>query len=133
MVDSSPLIAATALHAALERGESGEALRPYWTDDTVVREYPNRIKPEGSISGIDAVIEASARGAALLSHQRYAVLEEHEVGDLAVVRATWTGVVAADLGTLAAGHELTAHIAQFIRVRDGRISSLATYDCYEPF
>lgn len=32
-----------------------------------------------------------------------------------------------------AGQTLTAHIAQFISTRDGRIASIETFDCYEPF
>jgi ketosteroid isomerase-like protein len=36
-------------------------------------------------------------------------------------------------GTPAAtGRELTAHIATFTQMRDGRIFRHATYDCYEP-
>ena len=31
------------------------------------------------------------------------------------------------------GPELTAHIATFTQVRDGRIFRHATYDCYEAF
>ena len=49
------------------------------------------------------------------------------------MRLTWSGTVCADVGAFAAGQQLTAHIAQFITVRDGRISAIATYDCYEPF
>ena len=41
--------------------------------------------------------------------------------------------VSADVGTFLAGHSSTARIAQFITVLDGRISAIATYDCYEPF
>jgi hypothetical protein len=34
---------------------------------------------------------------------------------------------------LGAGQQLRAHIAQFVSTRDGRISKIETYDCYEPF
>jgi ketosteroid isomerase-like protein len=47
-------------------------------------------------------------------------------GDKLAARATWRG-------TLRNGQELTAHIATFSEVRDGRIFRHATYDCYEPF
>ena len=36
-------------------------------------------------------------------------------------------------GTLQSGQELTAHIATFTQVRDGKIFRHATYDCYESF
>ena len=54
-------------------------------------------------------------------------------GTRPILRLTWTGTVGADVGRFVAGQQLTAHIAQFITVRDGRISAIATYDCYEPF
>ena len=41
--------------------------------------------------------------------------------------------MARDVGLFRAGQELVAHIAQFVRVRDGRVASIETYDCYEPF
>ena len=46
---------------------------------------------------------------------------------------TSSGTVAADIGRFVPGQQPTAHIAQFITVRDGRISAIATYDCYAPF
>lgn len=49
------------------------------------------------------------------------------------MRSTWTGEIATDAGPFRAGQQLTAHVAQFIDVRDGRIASIETYDCYEPF
>ncbi|PWN02933.1 hypothetical protein DJ010_11140 [Nocardioides silvaticus] len=57
----------------------------------------------------------------------------HELGDLVAVRLTWTGTVAQDAGPFGAGQELTAHIAQFVRVDGGLITEIETYDCYEPF
>ena len=38
-----------------------------------------------------------------------------------------------DMDPAPSGQELTAHIAQFIELKDGRIASIETYDCYEPF
>ena len=37
------------------------------------------------------------------------------------------------MGPFAAGRQLTAHVAQFVTVRDQKITSVETYDCYEPF
>ena len=46
---------------------------------------------------------------------------------------TWRGRIAGDVGPFREGQELTAHIAQFIETRDGRVARIETYDCYEPF
>ena len=56
-----------------------------------------------------------------------------EAGNTAVLRLTWTGVIARTVGPFREGQVLTAHIAQFIETRDGRVASIETYDCYEPF
>ena len=48
-----------------------------------------------------------------------------EDGDTIAARVTWRGTLAAT------GQALTAHIATFTQVRDGRIFRHATYDCYE--
>jgi hypothetical protein len=56
-----------------------------------------------------------------------------EHGSLAIVRLTWTGVIARSVGSFREGQVLSAHIAQFIDTRDGRIASIETFDCYEPF
>lgn len=131
--DPSPISVARALHAALEAGRHGEQLRPLFTDDATTLEHPNLVKPGGATSDLAAMLAASTAGAGLLAEQRYEVRDALEVGDLAVLRVRWTGVVARDVGPFRAGQGLVAHIAQFVRTRDGRVASIETYDCYEPF
>ncbi|WP_189253198.1 nuclear transport factor 2 family protein [Lentzea flava] len=115
-----------ALHRALEAGRSGDELRQYFTADAVTVEHPNLIKPMGERMPLAAMLTASAKGAELLSSQKYDVHSTLRSGDTAIVRLTWTGV-------LRTGDQLVAHIAQFFELRDGLISSIETYDCYEPF
>jgi len=42
-------------------------------------------------------------------------------------------VIARAAGPFREGQVLTAHIAQFIESQDGRVASIETFDCYEPF
>jgi ketosteroid isomerase-like protein len=133
VVDADPLAAVRALHLALERGESGSPLQRYFTDDVETHEYPNRIKPAGAVMDLAALLRDSERGSGLLRAQRYDVQQGFSVGHTAIVRLTWTGEIAVDVGPFVAGQVLKAHIAQFVETRDGRIRSIATYDCYEPF
>lgn len=130
---SSPLTVARALHTALEAKQHGEALRPLFTDDVVVVERPNVLQPKGALTGLEAMLAASTRGAALLARQSYEVHSAIEHGALAILRLTWTGEIARDVGAFRRGQVLTAHIAQFVETRDGRVARLETYDCYEPF
>ncbi|MGH1549864.1 nuclear transport factor 2 family protein [Leifsonia poae] len=129
----TPLAILRRLHRALEGGAAGDALREHFTDDAVTDEYPNRIKPEGGRLDLATIVADSVRGAGLLRRQRYDVHTSYEVGDTAIVRLTWTGEVARNIGPFSDGQVLTAHIAQFVETRAGRVSRIATYDCYEPF
>lgn len=122
-----------ALHRALESGTQGEALRAHFTVDATTVERPNRLKPAGATATLEQMIDASSAGAQMLNWQRYDELSMLEAGSTVAVRCTWTGEIANDIGPFKAGQVLTAHIAQFIEVRDGKVASIETYDCYEPF
>ena len=82
---------------------------------------------------LEQMLAASQAGAKLLAQQTYTVRHELEQGNLAILRLTWTGVIRSAVGPFREGQQLTAHIAQFIETRDGRIASIETFDCYEPF
>lgn len=131
--EGSPIAATRALHAALESGAHGDQLRPLFTEDAYTIEHPNLIKPKGAKTSLEQMLAASSAGAGLLATQRYDVHSALEQGDTAIVRLTWTGTIARTLGALREGQVLTAHIAQFVTVRKGRIASIETFDCYEPF
>jgi ketosteroid isomerase-like protein len=89
-------------------------------------ELPNRINPTGGERGYDEALAGFRKGRELLSAQSYDVLSTVSDGDTIASRTLWRGTLAAS------GQELTAHIATFTQVRDGRIFRHATYDCYEP-
>ena len=123
----------TAFYTAIEQGRHGDQLGEYLAEDATTIERPNVLVPAGRVSDRAAKLAASAAGASLLTVQRYEVHSLREIEDTVAVRLTWRGTVAAEAGPFHAGQELTAHIAQFVKVRDGRIVEIETYDCYEPF
>ena len=92
--------------------------------NALIREMPNAINRAGTERGIDDALVAFRKGRTMLAEQRYELHDVLEAGDKIAARATWRG-------RLTAGPELTAHIATFTEVRDGRIYRHATYDCYE--
>lgn len=102
-----------------------EALARVLHPDARISEMPNLINREGTERDLTSAREAFARGKGLLARQSYDVHEVIKAGDRIAARATWRGTLAAT------GQELTAHIATFTQVRDGRIIRHATYDCYE--
>lgn len=132
-MSSSPIDVVRALHAALEAGKHGDELRPLFTEDAVTLERPNLLKPFGARTELEGMMKASTAGAALLARQSYDVQSAIAHGSLVVVRLTWTGEIARDVGPFHKGQKLTAHIAQFVETRGDRIASIETFDCYEPF
>jgi ketosteroid isomerase-like protein len=94
--------------------------------DVRFSEMPNLINPSGTERGADEALAGFRTGRELLSGQTYDVHSTLVDGDTIAARATWRGTLAAT------GQELTAHIATFTQVRDGKIFRHATYDCYEP-
>jgi ketosteroid isomerase-like protein len=121
------------LHSALEAGKHGEELRALFTPDAVTIERPNLLKAAGATTDLEGMLSASTKGASILAKQSYDVHSSIEQGPLAIVRLTWTGEIARDVGSFRRGQLVRAHIAQFIETRDDRIARIETYDCYEPF
>jgi hypothetical protein len=128
-----PISVATSLLRALEAGQRGEDLRKYFAPAASTIEHPNRLKPEGARLTLDQMLTASEVGAGLLSSQRYDVRSAVAAGNTAILRLTWSGVIASDAGSFRHGDELVAHIAQFVETAGGLITSIETFDCYEPF
>ncbi len=122
-----------ALYGALEGGKPGPELAALFAESVTTIEHPNVIKPRGARASRAEMLAAAEKGAGLLASQRYDVRSIVEAAGTVIVRLTWTGTIARALGPFREGQVLTAHIAQFIEVRDGRVASIETYDCYEPF
>src|SRR4051794_8039415 len=101
-----------------------EALLRVLHPEACISEMPNAVNKAGSERTLADARAAFARGKALLSAQSYDVHDVLVNGERIAARATWRG-------TLQDGRELTAHIATFSEVRDGKIYRHATYDCYE--
>ena len=129
----SPTSTLTEFYAAIEEGRHGKALDAFLSPDAVTIERPNLLVPGGRVSDRAAMRAASSAGASLLEAQRYDIRWIKELDDTVAVRLTWRGTVTQASGPFAAGQELTAHIAQFVRVDGGLITEIETYDCYEPF
>jgi hypothetical protein len=93
--------------------------------DVRISEMPNAINEGGTERDLEEALAAFRRGKGTLAEQRYDVHSVLVDGNRIAARATWHG-------RLNEGPELTAHIATFTEVRDGRIYRHATYDCYLP-
>ncbi|MGC4046140.1 MAG: nuclear transport factor 2 family protein [Armatimonas sp.] len=119
--------------AALESAATGEALSRFFTSDAEQIEFPNRLNPNGGQSDLSRLLQRAELVPTLLQSQHYEVHTILVQGDTVAVEATWTGVLAVPLGTLAAGSTMTAQFAMFFEFREGRIYRQRNYDCFEPW
>jgi ketosteroid isomerase-like protein len=119
--------------AAVEAGATGDALAAFYADDAVQVELPNRLNPNGGRSDLARMLQRAEQGRHLLRSQRYEIMSETARDHRVVIEAVWTGVLAIDVGTLAAGATMRAHFAIVFELVDGRIRHQRNYDCFEPW
>ena len=67
--------------AALERGDSGESLRVFFTDDMQQIELPNRLNPKGQQSDLAGMLARSQQGKKVLRSQRYEIVSAIAQGE----------------------------------------------------
>lgn len=107
---------------ALDEAAVARLLHP----QALITERPNPINPEGTIRDRAAALAALGRAKDVLAEHRYEVHDHVIDGDRVATKVTWRA-------TLADGRALTAHVAAFLQIRDGRIYRHETYDCYDAF
>jgi ketosteroid isomerase-like protein len=118
---------------AVAAGQPMEKVLEFYTPDIVVREFPNRIAPQGRVRRAAELRDAYERGRKIIRSQSYDVQRVFEAGDDVVVELEWRGTLAAPVMNLPEGGEMKAFVAMFLTFRDGKIASQRNYDCYPPF
>jgi len=119
--------------ARLSNNAEAEELDAFFAPDAVQEEFPNRLVPNGATRDLAAMKEGRARGRALLSAERFEVLNAVADHDQVVMEVVWTGTVREARGPFAAGQKLRARFAVFMEFRDGRIIRQRNYDCFDPW
>jgi ketosteroid isomerase-like protein len=118
---------------AIEQGATGAALAQFYDPAVIQEEFPNRLMPNGARRGLAEILAAAESGQKVLTAQRYEVLNTLVQGDEVALEMQWTGTLAVPFGALAAGDDMRARISSFISLREGRIISQRSYDCFEPW
>ena len=113
--------------------KDADALAALLDDAIEQHEYPNRFAPAGGVRSKADMLEGLARGAQVLSAERYEIREALTADDRVVLRLGWTGTLAVPLADKQPGDTLTAELALFFTVADGRITRIYNYDCVAPF
>jgi ketosteroid isomerase-like protein len=118
---------------ALEKGEAGDALRRFYTEDFEQIEYPNALNPKGQRSDLDRALERSEQGKHVLRSQTFHVRKVVSSGESVALEVEWSAVLAIPVATLQAGQEMRANFGVFLDFRAGRIARQRNYDCFQPF
>ena len=120
-------------YAAIAHGAAGLDWDRWFAPDVVQEEFPNRLLPEGTRRDLRGLQEAAERGAAIMSHQEFEVLDMLASDGKVVVEAEWRGRIAQAVGPFEAGARLRTRFAQVLELRNGRIVALRNYDCFYPW
>lgn len=118
---------------SMENGGNGDAVGSFFTEDAIAVEYPNRITNTTAHRDLAAMRLAGVRGRQACPRQHYELHSAIAMGNLVAVELTWTATIAIALGGTPAGGEIRAHFAAFYECRDGKITAIRNYDCFDPF
>jgi ketosteroid isomerase-like protein len=105
----------------------------FFAPDAVIEILPNKVTPNGHTGGIADARVGYEKGRLLFRSQNFVVRNMILSGDQVAGEVEWSGVLAAPFRHLAAGEEMRAYFALFLKFREGKIISQRNYDCYPPF
>lgn len=130
MTSPTPLECVLGLLHALETGAGAQDIAPFLATDYTLSEAPHLLAPAGATRNRDEALAGAAAAHDVISGQRFNVRRTTCEGPRVVVEAEWTATVLMDLPHWDAGEVIRARIASVFEVRDGRIVSQDSYDCY---
>src|SRR5689334_17125222 len=120
------------MYAAISANAPFGELATFFHPDAEQVEYPSLMRPAGHRRPLSEMADGAELGRQIIRSQDYDVHTVVEQDDQVAVQLTWTAVLAQEVGGLAAGSRLVAHVAAFYLFRDGLVLRQSSYDCYEP-
>jgi len=114
----------------IEQGAFSE-VKGLFTPTVVIEQLPNRIYPQGVRGALSQMESAFEKGRKLFSEQRYEIKNAVAQQEVVAAEVLWTGTLATNFGSLAAGSRMRCHSAMFFEFVDGKIASQHNYDCFE--
>jgi len=111
---------------ALERGETGAALRNFFAPDVVFEAFPNRLRPRGETLNLASALENVERGKKAMSHRKYKIKQEIADHDQVALEVEWVGTLAVPFESVPAGGRMRVFFAMFWGSGKGRSSGSET-------
>ena len=114
----------------LETGGGSEDIRPFLAESFVLVEAPHLLAPEGSTRTLASVLAGADQSSEVVSHQKFTIRRTTCEGGRVAVEADWSATVLMDLRYWDSGETIRARTSSVFEVRDGKIVSQDSYDCY---
>jgi ketosteroid isomerase-like protein len=121
------------LGAVSDPRETSETLGRFLHPEIIQEEFPNEVAPRGIRRDLAALGIAHAKGARVITNQRYEIRRSVAQGDHVVVELEWSGTLLVAYGPRPAGSVMRAQVAAVFQLRQGRIVAQRNYDCYQPW
>lgn len=115
---------------AIEAGGGAADIEAFLADDFTLFEAPHLLAPEGSTRSRDQVLAGADQGHKVVAGQRFDVRRTTCEGGRVVLEVDWSATLLMDLRYWDAGEVIRARTTSVFEVRDGRIISQDSYDCY---
>lgn len=130
MTSPAPLDCVLELLRVIEAGGGPADIAPFLAEDYILSEAPHLLAPAGAVRNRDEALAGAAAAHEVVAAQRFVVRRTTCEGTRVVVEADWTATLLMDLPHWDTGEVIRARIAGVFEVRDGRIVSQDSYDCY---
>jgi limonene-1,2-epoxide hydrolase len=130
--DTLPLDFVLDFVRTLEAGAGAAEIRPFLSEDFVLVEAPHLLAPEGTIRTLEQVLAGADQSAQVVTGQKFEISRTTCEAGRVVVEADWSATSMMDLRYWDAGETIRARTSSVFEVRNGRIVSQHSYDCYFP-
>ena len=114
----------------LEAGGVGADIEPFLADGFVLVEAPHLLAPEGSTRTRQQVLAGLDQSSGVVADQKFDIRRTTCESGRVVLEADWSATSLMDLRYWDTGETIRARTSSVFEVRDGRIVSQDSYDCY---
>lgn len=115
---------------AVEAGGGAGQLRPYLAEDFQLTEWPNVLAKSGATRNLQETLSGAEQSKDIVAGQRFEIVRSTSDGNRVVLEMNWSATLLLDLPHWDAGDTIRARSTAVFELRDGRIISQDSYDCY---
>ncbi|MBP1136140.1 ketosteroid isomerase-like protein [Arthrobacter sp. PvP023] len=130
MTEQTPLTCVLGFVRAIEAGGGAAEVDAFLAEDFTLVEAPHVLAPEGSRRSREQVLAGAEQSRQVVSNQRFDVRRTTCEGNRVVLEVDWSATLLMNLRYWDAGDTIRARTTSVFEVRDGRITSQDSYDCY---